>query len=497
MNAAKEAVMDCLELGAKEFVLCSGARNLELIALIQSVEGIDTYNFPEERSAAFFAMGRSIKTSSPTVIVTTSGTAVSELFPAVIESFYQSVPLILLTADRPKRFQGTGSPQTINQINIFGTYAENNIKKWTASMPLHLNVNLEEPYSISENTEKIQIPEFKRSIVAINSQDVIEASTAALQHFLNSAEDLFVLVSNINNDVQEDVYDFIANNNLPVYAESTSGLREDLNSSLPSEINAKYILRIGSLPSCRYWRDLEDDESIEVFSVTSNGLPGLSRKSTVTRKVNWTNLTYPFAKEGQQIQSSIPLVDDLISKYPTAELSWIRHLSNVIPNGSLVFLGNSLPSREWEISASRARKNLRCYSNRGANGIDGNISTFLGIANNENESWGIFGDLTTLYDLFAPWIINKQKQNNIRIVVINNGGGKIFSRIDPVKESAKHIKETIINNHNIGFQSWASMWGIHYIKAQIPTDLKDIPDGPVIIEVIPDIASSEHFWNAL
>ena len=128
MNAAKEAVMDCLGLGAKEFVLCSGARNLELISLIQSIKGISTYNFPEERSAAFFAMGRSIKECSPTVIVTTSGTAVPELFPAVIESFYQSIPLILLTADRPKRFQGIGSPQTIDQINIFGSYAQSEIK---------------------------------------------------------------------------------------------------------------------------------------------------------------------------------------------------------------------------------------------------------------------------------------------------------------------------------------------------------------------------------
>ncbi|MBA72833.1 MAG: 2-succinyl-5-enolpyruvyl-6-hydroxy-3-cyclohexene-1-carboxylate synthase, partial [Verrucomicrobiales bacterium] len=93
MNVAKQAVTDCLELGAREFVLCSGARNLDLISIIHTIQGIRTYNFPEERSASFFAMGRSVKENAPTVIVTTSGTAVAELLPAVIESFYQSVPI--------------------------------------------------------------------------------------------------------------------------------------------------------------------------------------------------------------------------------------------------------------------------------------------------------------------------------------------------------------------------------------------------------------------
>ncbi|HIG82788.1 MAG TPA: hypothetical protein EYG40_04935 [Verrucomicrobia bacterium] len=497
MNAAKEAVMDCLELGAKDFVLCSGARNLELISLIQSVQGVNTYHFPEERSAAFFAMGRSIKECSPTVIVTTSGTAVPELFPAVIESFYQSIPLILLTADRPKRYQGTGSPQTIDQINIFGSYAQSEIKAWSANMPLHINVNLEEPSKISEINELIQIPEIKIPSITTNCHDQIKADTLELQRFLNRAEDLFVLVGNINEDLQDDVYKFIISNNLSVYAESTSGLREKLTSALPSDINAKFILRIGALPSCGYWRELENDEHIEVFSVTMNGLPGLSRNSTVAKKVNWDGLSYRFTKEVKQKHNSITLLDELISKYPNAELSWLRHLSECIPGNSLVFLGNSLPSREWEIAATRVSKNLSCYSNRGANGIDGNISTFLGIANNEKESWGIFGDLTAMYDLFAPWIIRNQNENNIRIVVINNGGGKIFSRIDAVNESADDIKESIINNHCIGFESWASMWGINYINAQTHSDLNDIPDGPVIIEVVPDIESSEHFWREL
>ena len=497
MNAAKEAIVDCLKLGAREFVICSGARNLELISIIHSVRGINTYHFPEERSAAFFAMGRSLKECAPVVIVTTSGTAVAELFPAVIESFYQCVPLILLTADRPKRFQSTGSPQTINQTNIYGCYAENNVNTWSTTTPLHINIHLEEPDQDSLIDEEVTIPELNSSPILSDNVEQIKADTLSLQDFLNRAEDLFVLVSNINQGLGPEIYNFIINNNLSVYAESTSGLREKLESSMPSDIHAKHILRIGTLPSCRYWRDLEMEEDTEVFSVTLNGLSGLARSSTVAKKVNWSELRYPFSTKENNKNDSLSTLDELISKFPQAEPSWFRHLSERIPNNSLVFLGNSLPAREWEIAATRVDKDLKCFSNRGTNGIDGNISTFLGLAINENESWGIFGDLTAMYDLFSPWILRDHNKSNIRIVIINNGGGKIFSRVNAVSESPNHIKKSIINNHNIGFKSWAAMWGINYINAQSTDDLQNLPDGPVIIEIIPDNQSSEEFWKGL
>jgi 2-succinyl-5-enolpyruvyl-6-hydroxy-3-cyclohexene-1-carboxylate synthase len=498
MNVAKQAVMDCLELGAREFVLCSGARNLDLISIIHTIKGIRTYHFPEERSAAFFAMGRSVKENAPTVIVTTSGTAVAELLPAVIESFYQSVPIILLTADRPERFAGTGAPQTIEQTNLFGPYAHNNIEGWSADKPLHINVGLEEPSLYSTADIQIKVPEVQFSPKNHSSKKSIAANTSALQDFLTVADDIFVILGKIDETIQSDVFKFITNYNLSVYAESTSGLREKLTSALPSDIKAKYILRIGSVPSCRYWRDLENEENIEVFSVAQNALTGLARSSSIVTEVNWNELNYPFRQEKTCKHPSQGKLDELILNYPNAEISWIRHISESIPDNSLVFLGNSLPTREWEIAATRTDKNLKCYSNRGANGIDGNISTFLGAAYNDddNESWGIFGDLTAMYDLFAPWIL-QGVDSNIRIVVINNGGGRIFSRIDAVNSSSTQTKESIINNHQIGFKSWAAMWEIQYIKAFDPDDLNSIPQGPVIIEVIPDQESSESIWAQL
>ena len=99
----------------------------------------------DERSAAFFAIGRIKLHGAPVVVVTTSGTAVAELLPATIEAYYSGLPLVLLTADRPARFRGTGAPQSIEQVEIFGAYAETSLSMWTGMRPLHLNIEFDEP----------------------------------------------------------------------------------------------------------------------------------------------------------------------------------------------------------------------------------------------------------------------------------------------------------------------------------------------------------------
>ena len=111
-------------MGVREYVVCAGARNLSLVeALLGSDEAIVWSHF-EERSAGFFALGRTIDSREPCAVVTTSGTAVAELLPAVIEAYYQGRPLVLITADRPAEFRGSGAPQAIEQSSMFSTYVE-------------------------------------------------------------------------------------------------------------------------------------------------------------------------------------------------------------------------------------------------------------------------------------------------------------------------------------------------------------------------------------
>jgi 2-succinyl-5-enolpyruvyl-6-hydroxy-3-cyclohexene-1-carboxylate synthase len=130
--------------GANEFCVCAGSRNAPLLAALGD-SGARLFSFVDERSATFFALGRSKQHGNPVAIVTTSGTAVAEMLPGAIEAYYSGVPLILISADRPARFRGTGAPQSIEQLGIFGVYAETSLESWSRSRPLHLNIEFDEP----------------------------------------------------------------------------------------------------------------------------------------------------------------------------------------------------------------------------------------------------------------------------------------------------------------------------------------------------------------
>ena len=151
MNAwetALDVVHRCLRAGVGEFVICAGARNAALIEALARAEAaglVRVWRHFEERSAGFFALGRTMETGRPCAVVTTSGTAAAELLPPVIEAYYQDRPLVAITADRPAAFRGSGAPQCIEQPGIFGVYAlQGDFPSGTAKHRMHLNVEFDE-----------------------------------------------------------------------------------------------------------------------------------------------------------------------------------------------------------------------------------------------------------------------------------------------------------------------------------------------------------------
>jgi len=301
---------------------------------------------------------------------------------------------------------------------------------------------------------------------------------------------LLVMVGCLSEERRPAVREFLLRLGAAVYLEASSGLREDL-AALPRAASGRRVLRIGGVPSCRFWRDLEDLE-VEVFSVATNGLPGLARDSQVVSGVDWGRLV-----TGAVPPSGAATVDvtPLLSRYPNSESAWFRQLSEVIPEGALVFLGNSLPVREWNLAASYADRGLRCYANRGANGIDGSVSTFFGLALDESEAWLICGDLTTIYDLAAPWMLSQMGGGNVRIVVINNGGGRIFDRLPAMAAASEGVRQMVRNPHALRFEGWAAMWGMGYRCVERVGQLAGLPAGPVVVEVLPELAESDAFWE--
>lgn len=231
------------------------------------------------------------------------------------------------------------------------------------------------------------------------------------------------------------------------------------------------------------------------------------------------------AKSNDKIRYHVPKtyaegLSRLLAQYPQSEPGWIRRISRVVPVGSMVFLGNSLPIREWDLAAeypehlgdsvsfggvscggdssgsqlghesthvrASQSKRLTILGNRGVNGIDGLVSTFLGAAQPNRENWLILGDLSAAYDLAGLGLIDHLPQTTIRIVLINNGGGMIFNRLfkDPAFE----------NRHQILFKPWAEMFGIDYRRNE-ELESPHLPQR-ALIEIVPDHESTDSFWNS-
>jgi 2-succinyl-5-enolpyruvyl-6-hydroxy-3-cyclohexene-1-carboxylate synthase len=159
LAAARQAIALARQLGVEDFCVCGGSRNAPLVVALAvsrvplaeratangERQTANIFSHVDERSAAFFALGRAKLTGRPVAVITTSGTAAAELLPAAVEAHYSGIPLILITADRPARYRGTGAPQAIEQEGLFGVYAAGDAETWSRSGPLHINIEFDEP----------------------------------------------------------------------------------------------------------------------------------------------------------------------------------------------------------------------------------------------------------------------------------------------------------------------------------------------------------------
>ncbi len=464
LDLAFFVVQELINLGVQEFVICSGARMQPLLNVIKNDPALKVWYSFEERSAAFFALGRIRESKRPCAVVTTSGTAAGELLPACMEAFYTSLPLVLLTADRPKSYRFSNAPQTCNQENLYGVYAKKAYDidypqkiEWDLSAPLHLNICFEEPLRHFVDTPAFKPAPFTPRERAVGSYEKLESFLSQVTHPL-------VVVSTLDKD--QGVKEYLLKLAAPVYFEGVSQLREDhslahLSVNVPDLKEYDGVLRIGGVPTHRLWRDLED-LSIPVLSITEHPFSGLSRGEFIHANLKPFFQGAPakfFGKLGKKMEPSL-----------TAEEKVLRSISEWIPDYSLVYLGNSLPIREWDKAATYKPKHLDIQASRGLNGIDGQISTFLGLCREERHNVGIFGDLTTLYDLSALWFLQAMSAKNVTIIVINNSGGMIFDKMFGGVEE-------MLNRHQLSFENWAKMFKLSYL-----TELKGV-EGRQIIEL--------------
>lgn len=500
----------------REVVICAGARNCALVAALASAPGIRVWHHFEERSAAFFALGRLLSHERPVAVITTSGTAVAELLPAIIEAHYQGLPLVALTADRPAVYRGTGAPQAIEQAGIFGNYPTLSldvrelddltvIEKWNRNGPLHVNLCLEEP-----GAEQLDwLRHYGAGLVPRKDEDdpPSPAPRACSLPARSDFPDPLVLVGDLLRSEIPAAVHFLSRLGAPIYAEAASGLREEPRlrpwllsggDAVLRTIPHRSVIRLGGVPACRFWRDLEDRPSIPVISLTRSGHRGLARECTafpVHPLPDWSG-DLPDKNRGNPVlPESQAALEACLQRHSASEPALVRALSSLIPPESVVFTGNSMPIREWNLCALPDHP---CHARalRGANGIDGNLSAFLGLAADfEGEAWCLIGDLTALYDLAAPWILPQFSHTpKLRIVVIQNAGGKIFSRLPALRSLTDYERRLMENPHRIPLKGWAEQWGLDYHAHHgALTELPPLPDR-LVLELHPDPGATEAFW---
>jgi len=520
-----DTVGACIAAGIREFVVCAGARNLSLVAALhdyaQSGEAgeIRVYSHFEERAAGFFALGRTMQSSSPCAVLTTSGTAVAELLPAVIEAHYQRRPLLVISADRPARFRGTGAPQAIEQVGIFGQYVAGSediewndeitlFDGWNAECPWHINMCIEED-ELSRRPAKLakirlgEIPNKKPNI------DMLPV----IRMIKNSWHGMVVMLGGLNPEDREEVWHFLRDLSVPVLADSTSGLREALRKRvlvdgdrLLKASPPAHVLRIGEVPVGRFWRDLENMPSVNVVSISRTGYAGLARENTVitgniSRCIRALGEVKKAGDTMDLLKTSLrnkERINELLESLPESEPGMLRTLSVLATVGQSIFLGNSLPIREWNDFAQREVPYECVRACRGANGIDGQIAAWLGATADEESAWGIFGDLTTLYDLSAPSLLGQVECRGRVLVVINNGGGRIFERLPVVRELNASVASRVSNEHGYDFQHWATMWGMNYVRIEGLEGFDFEPsEKTTVVELVPNRSQTEAFWSRL
>lgn len=501
MEDAKE-LEELLERGVRQFVVCGGARNAPILEWLGKGEELSVYSHFEERGAGFFALGRTMVTGEPCAVVVTSGTAVAELLPAVIEAYYQRRPLIVISADRPAHYRGSGSPQAIEQEGIFGLYATTDLDFWAGDCPLHLNLPLEEAVTLDEPGEVGQYAVAEENLSVAELAKWLQAGVFA---------GLVVIVGGLDEQEREEAYYFCLALGVPVLVDAASGLQEALEGlrlvdgdRILRENTPGKILRLGAVPVGRFWRDLEELPEVAVFSVSRSGFSGLARESQLVQGGVDRVLRGLGAVEAVgDVLDLLPLsrkrahtLNEVIESYPDSEPALIRELSLFTSGVDSLFLGNSLPVREWAEFAQAIEPIAFVRACRGTNGIDGQLSAWLGTSVEEGRAWALVGDVTALYDLAAPHLLANVEQEQRVLVILNNNGGGIFEQLGRLRGMTPQSKEWMMTPHGCHFEHWAKMWGMNYLRITSRDGmdaLATLEGGTTVVELCPNSAQSTAF----
>jgi 2-succinyl-5-enolpyruvyl-6-hydroxy-3-cyclohexene-1-carboxylate synthase len=486
LRAVAEAL---LEGGVRDVVICPGSRSTPLALALRSDTRLRPWIHIDERAGAFFALGMSAVSRRPTAILTTSGTAAMELAPAVVEARYARLPLIAVTADRPPEARERGMPQTIDQDHLFGRFAKwfvelpvpeagqgaaSHVHGLVARAvavagaapqgPVHVNAPFREPLvpdGVLGSSGGTAVGGPADGAALSGDRRLSDADLAQLASRVAAARRGVIVCGPIDLvGFPAAVARLAAATGVPILADALSNVR--FGSHDRSAVIARadalvrapgfasghapdLVLRFGGTPTSRALLEWIAASGAEQIAVDDGGwtepvgLPltmvaaepvglALALAASVARRTDppaapaW--LRSWRTADDAAAAATVAWLDDLSEPF---EGQVFEILGSVLPDGAVLLAGNSMPVRDLEAFLGTGVQRLRCLGNRGANGIDGLVSTALGMAAvADGPVVAVVGDIAFLHDLNAL-VAARRHGLSATIVVVNNDGGGIFS----------------------------------------------------------------------
>ena len=513
-------------LGLRQAVVSPGSRSTPLTVALARHPGIEAVPVLDERSASFFALGLARQHHRPVLLVCTSGTAGANYFPAVIEAQESGVPLLVITADRPPELRDCRSGQTIDQQKLFGSHVNFHHElavpaaslpllrylrqtvahawertRWPAAGPVHLNAPFRDPLApVADRTAAPLRAAWRddRFFAGVRESaagaSVPTEPAPGLAGFFSVGRGL--IVAGPSQPADLDAYvaavgRLSAALGWPVLADALSPLR-NRQSELPALVTAydliarssrltrrlrpDAVLCLDGWPTSKALRDWLGAAQPEVFVVSSQPLnaDALHLRTRHLRQ-SVESLAAPArspARNDAWLQawaaSGAALVEacerELAQQAGRFEGRACQLLPRHLPRGTPVFLANSMPVRDAEYFWPGNDRGHAIFFNRGANGIDGTLSTALGIAHGSRPAVLVTGDLALLHDTNG-WLLRKKFRGSLTIVLINNEGGGIFGHL-PVARFDPPFEEYFATPQTVDFRRLAGAYGAGHVRVR-------------------------------
>ncbi|MGE8555986.1 MAG: 2-succinyl-5-enolpyruvyl-6-hydroxy-3-cyclohexene-1-carboxylic-acid synthase [Chryseobacterium jejuense] len=519
------------QYGIADVVISPGSRNAPLAIHFSEIDSFNCYSIVDERSAAFVAMGMAKSEKKPAAITCTSGSAVVNYYPAITEAFYQNIPLLVLTADRPTDFVDIFDGQTIRQKDVFHQHSYGDfqlledskenaedinfdiIKKaielcFEKQGPVHINIPLEEPlYELVS-----ELPTFPTVEKTIKHKDYEIPSNLIAEWHTSQRIMLLVGTRDYSPELENQLTQLVKNHSVVVLSEANSNLHhekffrhidryifnfteEDFKKYAPdllitvgqNVVSKKVKQFLRSARPKQHWHLDEVWQPDTYFSLTEK----IEVKPEVffSKLLKFINLEpRPYFNLWDVLRDKKDAKHQLfLNTVEFSDFYFFNKASQTVPENYNIHFANSSAIRYAQLFDFGKRK---MYCNRGTSGIDGSTSTAMGFAiKNANPTLLITGDLSFFYDINGLW--NQYIPPFVRIIIFNNGEGNIFKIIPgPGNANPNTLDEFIATKHRKNAEHLAKHFGFSYIKVEDELTLDRVlenffkPDAqPKILEV--------------